>query len=69
MVQCEGDGPKAENLETEMRPLGGDEYKKQSDGVKYYKSFIGQDEMPNFEKKITDEEDRWFVINYMETFK
>jgi mono/diheme cytochrome c family protein len=62
-----GDGPKAENLETPIRSLKDKEYKAQADGVKYYKSFIGRDEMPNFEKKITDEEDRWFIINYMET--
>ncbi len=61
------DGPKAANMRTPMRSLAGAEYKAQSDGVKYYKSFVGKDEMPNFEKKIAEEEDRWAIINYMET--
>lgn len=64
-----GDGPKAINLKTTIRSLTSDEYKKQTPGEKYYKSFVGRDEMPNFEKKIVEEEDRWYIINYMETFK
>ncbi len=63
------DGPKAANMRTPMRSLADADYKAQSDGVKYYKSFIGQDEMPNFEKKIAEESDRWAVILYMETMK
>jgi len=45
-----------------------DTFKAQSDGAIYYKSFIGRDEMPNFEKKITEEEDRWLLVNYMRNF-
>lgn len=64
-----GDGPKAMNLKAKIRSLGSAEYKAQTPGEKYYKSFIGRGEMPNYEKKITDEEDRWFIVNYMDTFK
>lgn len=60
-----GDGTKAKELETEMRDLTAEEVQGQTDGELYYKSFIGRDEMPNFEKKIKDDEDRWMVINYM----
>ena len=60
-----GDGSKAGELETEMRELGAEEVQAQSDGELYFKSIIGRDEMPNFEKKIRDEEDRWYVINFM----
>ena len=60
-----GDGSKAKELETEMRDLTSEEVQAQSDGELYYKSIIGRDEMPNFEKKIRGEEDRWMVINYM----
>jgi len=60
-----GDGTKAKELKTEMRDLTSDEVLAQTDGELYYKSFIGRDEMPNFEKKITGEEDRWMVVNYM----
>ena len=62
-----GDGPKAENLEAIIIGFDSKEYKSQKDGEKYFKSFIGRDEMPNFEKKITEIEDRWFLINYIET--
>ena len=62
-----GDGPKSAMLDTEMPDITTDEFKAQKSGVKYYKSIIGKDEMPNYEKKIPDEEDRWSVINYMET--
>jgi mono/diheme cytochrome c family protein len=60
-----GDGSKARELETEMRDLTGEAVQAQTDGELYYKSFIGRDEMPNFEKKIRGEEDRWMVINFM----
>lgn len=60
-----GDGSKAGELETEMRDLTGEGVQSQSDGELYYKSIIGRDEMPNFEKKIRGEEDRWMVINYL----
>ena len=60
-----GDGSKAAELETEMRELGSSEVQAQTDGELYYKSIIGRDEMPNFEKKIRGEEDQWMVINYL----
>ncbi len=60
-----GDGSKAAELETEMRELGSEEVQGQADGELFFKSMIGRDEMPNFEKKIRDEEDRWYVINYL----
>jgi cytochrome c len=62
-----GDGSKAAELETEMRELGSPEVQAQSDGALFYKSIIGKDEMPNFEKKIRTDEDRWMVINYLRT--
>jgi mono/diheme cytochrome c family protein len=62
-----GDGKKADEVDTEMPDITTDEYKAQKDGVKYFQSFIGRDDMPNYEKKITNEEDRWCLINYMET--
>lgn len=62
-----GDGKKAEELETEMRDFEDEEVLAQNDGELYYKSFIGRDEMPNFEKDIPDEQDRWMLINYLRT--
>ncbi len=64
-----GDGPKSASLKTTMVSFTDKNYKSLKDGEKYYKSFVGKDEMPNFEKKIVNENDRWCIINYIETFK
>jgi len=64
-----GDGTKAKELNTEMRELPSEDVQSQSDGALYYKAIIGRDEMPSFEKKIRDDEDRWMVINYLRTLK
>jgi len=60
-----GDGTKAAELETEIRDFTSKEVQAQTDGELYYKAIIGKDEMPNFEKKIRSEEDRWMLINYL----
>lgn len=62
-----GDGPKAGTLKTKMDDLTSSVFKAHSDGDKYFMSFVGRDEMPNFEKKIPDEEERWAIISYLET--
>jgi len=62
-----GDGKKAATLDTEMRDFSSEEVQAQTDGALYYKSIIGKDEMPNFEKKISDVEERWLLINYLRT--
>jgi mono/diheme cytochrome c family protein len=60
-----GDGKKAANLSTALRDFTSDEVQAQSDGEIYYKSFVGKDDMPNFEKKIANEQDRWMLVNYI----
>jgi len=60
-----GDGSKARELETELRDFTSGEVQAQTDGELYYKAIIGRDEMPNFERKIRSEEDRWMLINYL----
>ena len=64
-----GDGTKAGELETPIRDFTAEEVQAQTDGELYYKSFIGRDEMPNFEKKIRDEEDRWMIINFIRSME
>lgn len=64
-----GDGTKARELKTKMFGFASKELKKFNDGELYYMSFIGRDEMPAFDKKIKDKEDRWFVINYIKQLK
>jgi mono/diheme cytochrome c family protein len=60
-----GDGAKASSLKTKMEDFTAPAFKALPDGSKYFMSFVGRDEMPNFEKKIVDEEERWAVVNYM----
>ena len=64
----QGNGPKAKQLKTFPGDFTPPEFQEQADGVLYYRSFIGRDEMPNYESKIQDDEDRWAVINYIRTF-
>ena len=60
-----GDGPKASSLNTKMDDFTSASFKALPDGSKYYMSFVGRGDMPNFEKKVADEEERWAIINYM----
>ena len=60
-----GDGPKAEEQEGELGDFSSEDFQAQSDGSLFYKSKIGRDDMPAFDKKITDDEELWFVVNYM----
>jgi mono/diheme cytochrome c family protein len=62
-----GDGPKAAMLKTSPGDFSTPSFQKQTDGVLYYKSYIGRDEMPNFEKKVTSEADRWAIIAFIRT--
>ena len=59
-----GDGSKSKELETKVPDITTSEFKAQADGDIYYKTFIGREDMPGFEKKIKDEEDRWLLVNY-----
>lgn len=60
-----GDGAKAASLKTAMDNIATPAFKALPDGNKYYMAFVGRGDMPNFEKKIVDEEERWAIINYL----
>ena len=60
-----GDGPKSASLKTLVPSFAEKKFKAQADGDVYFQSFVGRDEMPNFEKKILDEADRWAVVAYI----
>ena len=64
-----GDGPKAASMKTKINSLKDAKFQAQTDGEIYYQSFVGRDEMPNFEKKIVEEDERWAIVNFMRTFK
>lgn len=64
-----GDGPKAASMKSDLGNFSSKEFQAQTDGEIYYQSFVGRGEMPNFEKKITDENDRWAVVYFMRAMK
>lgn len=64
-----GDGPKAASLKTFPGNFKDATFQAQSDGVIYYQAIIGRDEMPNFEGKIPEDEDRWALVNFIRTLK
>ncbi len=63
-----GDGPMSGDLETFPGDFTSEKIQNHTDGELYYMSFIGRDEMPNFESKIPDIEERWAIVNYLRTF-
>lgn len=65
----EGDGPMARRLKTPIDDFTTCDFQSESDGVIYYQSIIGRDKMPNYEKKIPNEEDRWALITYIRSLK
>ena len=60
-----GDGTKADELEGDLGDFSSEEFQAQTDGELFYKTKIGRDDMPEFVKKIPDDEEIWFVVNYM----
>lgn len=64
-----GDGPKAASLKTHPGNFKDAKFQAHTDGEIYYQAIIGRDEMPSFEKKIIDEEERWALVNLIRTMK
>jgi len=61
----EGDGSKAEELDTDCGDFTLEKFQSQSDGALFYKTKFGRDEMPEFGKKISYDEDFWHLVNYL----
>lgn len=64
-----GDGTKAAGLKGDLGDFSSAEFQSQTDGALFYKTTFGRDDMPEFSKKMPDDEDRWLIINYMRTLK
>lgn len=60
-----GDGKKAGSIDTPVGDFTDGSFDNQSDGSLYYKTFFGRDDMPSFEKKVPDDEERWLIVNYI----
>ena len=63
-----GDGKKAAELDTDSGDFTTAEFASQTDGALFYKTTSGRGDMPAFEKKIADEEERWMVVTYLRSF-
>jgi len=61
-----GDGPKAANLEKECGDFTSADFKGLTDGEVYWMTTEGNDPMPTFKKKTTEEE-RWQIVHYVRT--
>ena len=64
-----GDGPKGAALKTFPGDFSSAAFQGGTDGELLYRTDKGRDEMPAYEKKIPDANDRWALVAYMRTFK
>ena len=62
-----GDGTKANEMQGDLGDFSSEDFQKASDGVLFYKTSFGKDDMPDFTKKLPDDEDRWLIVNYLRT--
>ncbi len=62
-----GDGPKSDEMNGDLGDFSSEEFQAQSDGALFFKTTIGRDDMPEFTKKMPDDEDRLLIVNYMRT--
>jgi mono/diheme cytochrome c family protein len=64
-----GDGPKGASLKTFPGDFSGATFQGQTDGEMFFRTNTGRDEMPGYEKKIPDANERWALVAYMRTLK
>jgi mono/diheme cytochrome c family protein len=64
-----GDGTKADGLKGDLGDFSTEGFQKQTDGELFYKTSFGRDDMPEYTKKMPEDEDRWLIVNYMRTLK
>ena len=62
-----GDGPKADDMNGDLGDFSSEEFQAQTDGAIFYKTSFGRDDMPEYTKKMPDDEDRWLIVNYIRT--
>jgi mono/diheme cytochrome c family protein len=64
-----GDGPKGASLKTFSGDFSTAEFQAFTDGELFYRTSKGRDEMPAYEKKIPEANDRWALVAFMRTMK
>lgn len=64
-----GDGPKGASLKTFSGDFSTAAFQAGTDGEIFYRTSKGRDEMPAYDKKIPDANDRWALVAFMRTMK
>jgi mono/diheme cytochrome c family protein len=64
-----GDGPNAAEFDSNIGDFTSKEFQAQTDGTIYYKSYVGQHDMPNYEKKIPGTNNMWLIVNHLKTLE
>ena len=64
-----GDGPKAASLKTNPGDFSSAAFQASTDGELFFRTNVGRDEMPAYEKKIPEANDRWALVAFMRTLK
>ena len=64
-----GDGPKGAGLKTFPGDFSSAAFQGLSDGVIFYRTTMGRDEMPSYHKSIPADDDRWKLVAFMRTMK
>jgi mono/diheme cytochrome c family protein len=64
-----GDGPKSVSLKTFPGDFSAAGFQASIDAELFYRLNKGRDEMPSYEKKIPEANDRWALVAYMRTLK
>ena len=64
-----GDGTKADEVQGDLGDFSSAEFQSQTDGALFYKTTFGFEDMPEYTKKMPDDEDRWLIVNYMRKLK
>lgn len=64
-----GDGSKAGEFDSDIGDFTSKEFQAQTEGTIYYKSYVGQHDMPNYEKKIPGTNNMWLIVNHLKTLE
>ena len=64
-----GDGPRAASLKNFPGDFSSSAFQACTDGELFYRTSIGRDEMPGYNKKIPEVNDRWALIAFMRMLK
>jgi len=64
-----GDGPKGASLKTFPGDFSSAAFQSGTDGELFFRTNKGRDEMPAYEKKIPEANDRWALVAFMRTMK